>query len=298
MKRPLVAALALVGLAVVSAAVYLLSRDDGPQGAPTERTLVISTALSPRVHLFGDPVVAEVRLFFDRRRVRADTVRVSPIFRPYEAGTPARSRSDSGQLTQVRYRYSLRCLARACAPRGARRERQLPAVRVFYFLRDERTRAAAVAEWPSLTATSRLGAADLQQPRWRADLRRLPEPAYAFNPAGLAALLLALAVGLLVLSWTLGRRAIEWSAAGAEADDRPARAPLAEAVALVRDACSDGFTPRARLALERLARELERAGHGRAGGDARRLAWSPERPSQADVERLAQEVERMPETDE
>lgn len=283
-------------LVLVLVAAWLGRDDDGVSRRDlTRRSMEIATTISPRVHLFGDPVVAEVRLMFDRRRVRPDDIRVDALFEPYEAGTPKRSRQDSGRLTEVRYRFLLTCLTRACAPRGARRERQFPPVRVFYSLRDIRARTNDIAEWPSIAATSRLGVSDVQQARWRADLRRLPPPSYAVSPGALAAVLFGLALALLLLAAALTRRAIVSSTrAGAELAAAPAAAPIAQAVALVREACADGFTSRARLALERLARELEHAGHARPSSDARRLAWSPERPSRADVERLAEDVEHLP----
>jgi hypothetical protein len=295
MRRLWLLPLAAVGIAV-AVGVALLARggeDDSRQ--TTRRMMLITTSISPRVHLFGDPLVAEVRLLFDPDRVRSDDIRIDAVFDQYSGESPKRSRRDAGDLTEVRYRYTLGCLTRACLPRGARRENRFPPVRVNYTLKEIRQRATAIAEWPSLSVASRLGAFDLQQARWRADLRRIPSPSYLLGPSATAGILFALALGLALAAGVMARRALVFGDAGVvEEEDGPTRSPLEQAIALTREACADGATGQTRMALERLARELELVGHAVPGAQARRLAWSPGRPSRGEVERLVSEVDELP----
>jgi hypothetical protein len=92
-----------------------------------------------------------------------------------------------------------------------------------------------------------------------------------------------LGAGLLAV-WALGLRPRRAGAAVAAVEDVP---PLERALALAREASVNGSGADGRKALERLARELGRAGLEELGGRARRLAWSPAAPTAAAVEELA-----------
>jgi hypothetical protein len=287
---PLALAAAAVGAIV---GVLALGRDEDALPAPGrfDRTISIRTSIEPRVHLFGDPVTAHVDLRFDKRRVRPDNVVLDVLFRPYEQiGPERRQRSDVGEIARIRVSYPLQCLARACSPGAPRRELRFPPLRVQYVLRDVRARATGTAEWPPVDVASRLGAFDIQEARWRADLDP-PPVTYRASPGWIAvglggsALALALAAGL--LAWRLLERRAEAEEEAVPVETRPPLERALEHVALVS---ANGVLPERRRALERLARELERVEEPLLAARARRLAWAPGQPDRADVDGLTAEV--------
>jgi hypothetical protein len=143
-----------------------------------------------------------------------------------------------------------------------------------------------------VSVASQLSRADLQQARWRAN-RDLPAVSYAIAPGTLAALLAVAAVLALLGAATAGapllareRAGPEWDGAVAE-DGLP---PLEHALATVRRVFDSGEVPDRRRALERLSRELGRAGESELAERARGLAWSPDPPSPGEVDTLAADV--------
>ena len=205
---------------------------------------------------------------------------------------PKVERAESGDLVHLRYTYRLLCLDRRCATGSPRTDVALPPLRVFYSLADIRQRANDSAQWPTVSVASQLARADLQQARWRAN-RDLPAVSYAIAPGTLAVLLAVAGVLALLGAATVGaplvareRAAPEWDGAAAE-DGLP---PLEHALATVRRVFDSGEVPDRRRALERLSRELGRAGEPHLAERARGLAWSPEPPSPDEVETLAADV--------
>jgi hypothetical protein len=287
-------ALALAALAVGAiVGVLALARreSDTPQPSRFDRTLAIRTSLEPSVHLFGDPVTAHVDLRFDGRRVRPETVSLDTLFRPYEqVGPERRERRDVGDTVHLRISYPLQCLGRPCSPGAPRRQIRFPPIRVMYVLRDVRARATDTAEWPPVDVTSRLGAFDIQEARWRADLEP-PPVGYRASPGRLAAglggsaLLLALAGSL--LAWRLLERRADEEADEAPVETRPPLERILEHVGLVS---ANGAAPERRRALERLARELDRAGQPALSARTRQLAWAPGHPEPTEIQRLVSDV--------
>jgi hypothetical protein len=289
-----VLALALAAAATgVIVGVLLLGRGDDETAAPSrfDQTIRITTSLEPRVHLFGDPVVAHVNLRFDKRRVRADRIFLDALFRPYEqTGPERRERRDVGDTVLMRVSYPIQCLARACSPGGPRRQIRFPPVRVQYLLRDVRARATGTAEWPPVDVASRLAAFDIQEARWRADLDP-PAVSYRAGPgwlaAGLGGSALLLAVAACLLAWRLLERRPEEEADAVMVETRP---PLERALEHVNLLSANGATPERRRALERLARELDRVEQPTLAVRVRRLAWAPGSPNWNEVERLTAEI--------
>jgi hypothetical protein len=287
-------ALALAAVAVGSiAGVLVLSRNDDETRQPGrfDRTISVRTSLEPRVHLFGDPVTAHVDLRFDKRRVRPDNIVLDVLFRPYEqVGPERRERSDVGETARLRISYPLQCLARACTPGGPRREIRFSPVRVQYVLRDVRARATDTAEWPPVDVASRLGAFDIQEARWRADLDP-PPVSYRVSPgwlaAGLGGSALLLALGACLLAWRLLERRPDEETGAVPVETRP---PLERALEHVGLLSANGSMPDRRRALERLARELERVEEPTLATRARRLAWAPGQPERTEVDHLTADV--------
>ena len=293
-KRVLLLLAAAVVLGVV-AGLLLQSRNEPGSAAARGRTMAISTRLEPRVQLFGDPVAARVDLLFDRRRVlsAANKIRIEAPFSPFEVvDAPTVERAESGDLVHVSYTYRLLCLDRRCATGSPRTDIQLSPVRVFYSLADIRARANDSAQWPAVSVASQLTRADLQQARWRAS-RDLPAVRYTIAPGTLAALLGLAAVLALLGAAVVGgalfaaKRSIAEPGPEAADDGLP---PLDHALAAVRRVFDSGEVPDRRRALERLSRELGRAGEPQLAARARELAWSPEPPASEDVDALMQAV--------
>ncbi|HEY8628774.1 MAG TPA: hypothetical protein VIL56_10695 [Gaiellaceae bacterium] len=294
MKRVLLLLAAAVALGV-AAGLLLQSRNDQSLRPSRGRTMSISTSVEPRVQMFGDPVTARIDLLFDRRRVlpAADKIRIDAPFSPYEiVGGPKLERAESGELVHLRYTYRLLCLDRRCTTGGPRTDVQLPPLRVFYSLADIRQRVNDSAEWPTVSVASQLTRADLRQARWRAN-RDLPAVSYAIAPGALGALLAAASLLALLGSAAVGAPLFARERAAPEDRDAVAKdrlSPLDRALATVRRVFDTGEVPDRRRALERLSRELGRAGEPELAARARGLAWSPDAPSLGEVDALAADV--------
>ena len=286
----LVAAAVALGLAAGLAALAL--RDGTPVATSppsSERAVRVEAAVAPRVSLFGDPVVASVDVLFDRRVVRPESVGIDASFEPWKPqGTAPPARSESGDLVRLSYRITLTCAAIECLPAGSAQQFQFPSGQVHYGLRVQPGRVVDTFTWQTFQIVSRVTEEEVDAARWRADLRTLPAVSYRISPGTLGALLLGAAgllglAGVLLALRALPPRAVR--AAEQDAADPPTR--LEQALELAREtAATNGGSPEARKALERLARELGGAGLPRRADEARRLAWSTAQPSRADVEAL------------
>lgn len=295
--RPLafVALAALVG--AVAGAIILRARDsEPPPGRGSGPSVRATTSIAPRVQTFGDPVTAAVDMVFDRRVVAPDSIRIDARFAPWEQVGPARRvQTDAGNLVRQRYLFTLACVTTECAPSSDKEQVELESARIVYTLREIRSRAVTPIQWPSFDVVSRLGPFDVEQARWRADVRTLPAVSYAVRPRVLAALLgalaLLLAAAAAVLVWRLLPRGRPAPAEAEPADVTPLDRAL-DAVALTS---ANGSSPQQRKALERLARELGVVGQPALAGRARRLAWSPERPGAGELDELQRDVRSIQE---
>jgi hypothetical protein len=259
------------------------------------RLMSVRTSISPRSAQFGDPLVAVVDILFDRRHVdpRTKAIRIDAPFEPYEqVGSPVVLRTDVGDLVRLRYRYVIDCLAPRCVPNGERREVELPPVRVFYNLKEIRSRANDSADWPTIQVGSRVSEFAVAGARWRASVDP-PIATYRMSPGTLGAVLVAASALLVLAAAALGYRLLAPAAAEPELVPVGSEAPpLERALAGVRVAFSNGAVSEQRKALEALARELGRVERDDLAARARRLAWSPARPPASEVERLTEEAER------
>ena len=287
-----VAAAAGVALVVIVAVLLLGRRDDDGSAAPPPRTVAsVRVDVTPRVHAFGDRIVAEVVAVVDRELVVPASIQVTARFDPYELAAPIESETaETGRLLRVRYRYTIDCLSEECTPSETTPVIEFPTGRVAYRYRGTSGRAGQPIRWPLVTVTSRVGRAELESARWRADPKLVPDASYRTSPGVLAGVLLAASLALLLLAGTIGWRLFGPRvrvAAEAEADTRP---PLERALELARLASQNGSTPDRRKALERLARELGGVGLRDLADRARTLAWSPAGPSADAVEQLTRDA--------
>ncbi len=228
-------------------------------------------------------------VLFDRRVVRPESVGIDADFEPWkQQGSAPPARSESGDLVRLSYRITLTCATIECLPTGLAQQLQFPSARVHYGLRVRPGRIVDTFTWQPFQVVSRVTEEEVDAARWRADLRALPAVSYRISPGTLGALLLGAAgllglAGVLLALRTLPSRARH--AAEDDVADPPTR--LEQALELAREtAAANGGSPEARKALERLARELGEAGLPRRADEARRLAWSTDQPSRAEVEAL------------
>jgi hypothetical protein len=286
-------AAAVVGIVV---GVIVLGGDDRASElteeelALTRARVRVSGKLEPQTHMFGEQVTATLEAVFDPRRVRAGSVRVEPGFNPYEVVRETRTESAAGDLTRVRFEYVLQCLRPGCTPSRDKRQFDFPLTSIFYTLVGV-GQSQETLQWPPFQVVSRLGAFDLDQPRWRAETRRVPDATFRASPLAIAvglfagaALLVGAAVALVAVARP--RRAAE----AEEVAEVRERTPLDRALELVEAHSRNGTSPEGRKALERLARELKQVGHEALAGKARRLAWSPAQRSNGDVTEFTRTV--------
>jgi hypothetical protein len=274
---------------------------------PEGRFLASRQTVSPRVHLFAEPIVARVDVIVDTDRYDADRIRLVTQFKPYEEqGDPVVKRRDSGRYTHLSYEYRLRCLVYECLEEvgggppeiqpggippppgsqaggfGERNTTRFDAARIVYDDPEKGDRTVQNVSWPDVQSVSRLNYGDVSSGGvsgigfpFEASVTPLPEASYRVSPNLLGAGLIAGALLLLALPAALTVRALrrEEEVVG---DEEPELSPLEKALVLVEWARERHESER-REALEALAVELDEQGSPLAS-DARRLAWSPTPP--------------------
>jgi hypothetical protein len=297
-RRPLVTVAVIAGLAIfVGAVTLLLDARKGDGGAvatrPRASVSVVSAAIRPATHHFGEPVVAELVVVADKSLVDPSTVRVNPDFTPYEPIGPRQvERTETATSVRWRFRFPLRCLRDGCAPDGARRTIELPGAGVLYQFRTE-GRGTAIVDWPSFDVTARVPDDALAPENWRAEVASLPAVTYARSPTTLAAGLLGgsfvfALIGLGLVWWlTRPKETLEQE----QLQEEPERlTTLERALQLAREAALDGDSPERRKALERVARELGDRGLPDLADRARALAWASGAASAVAVDDLARDA--------
>lgn len=298
MRRALVPLAALAAAVVVGSAIGLVlharGAGVGPSvSAPRASMTVVRTSVSPSVHHFGEPVVAELVVVADKKLIDPGSVRVNPDFTPYDPIAPRRTeRTENATSVRWRFRFSLRCLREGCASEGPRRTIEFPGTGVVYRFRSSPGPSSALVDWPSFEVSARVPEDALAPERWRADVTTLPAVG-ARSTTTLAAGLLggsfAFALLGLGLVWWLVRSrelpALEVVEAAAER-----LPPLDQALQLARAAALDGDSPERRKALERVARELVTHGLTGLADRARALAWASGPANPAAVDELSREA--------
>jgi hypothetical protein len=264
-------ALCLTGLAVAAALVLPGAFRTGARQRP-----LIQASLTPRTHLFGQPVIATVE-------VPAGSS-VKARFTPYRIVGRATVR----KRATVLYRFTLQCLGPACvgAP-GAEQEIPLPPARIGL-----PNGKRLEGHWPPLRVASRLGPNDLDMPTPRGDFSA-PERGGPDRARGLGLLAGAgaalIAGGLLGVLWLAPRRLPfrlpERRVNGSLSD-------LQYALVVTRLAAGGGPDDR-RAALESLAVALDQEGHRDLAAEARSLAWSPGPPRGDAVRKIAASARRL-----
>jgi hypothetical protein len=253
----------------------------GPAAAA--ETPLPTTTLGPSPALFGDRITATVSVVVDRSA--ASVVRVVADFGPLDVlAGPVRERVDRGTHATLRFSWEVACLSEDCVPTRSSRQIVLPPVRLV-------GAAPATVPWPPLTVVGRVSVKDAAAatPPFRLETQ-LPRPTYRVSPAGLPLALDFLAAALVLAGVLLVARELVRRRRRREEARLAALSPLERALLYAREAEQRGPVDR-RKALGLLARVLG----GRAeslAGTASELAWSPHKPSPAQVESLVGDVER------
>lgn len=299
------------------ALLLLLAPATGRAALPDGRAIAVVTSLSQDVHLFAEPVVARVLVIVDSKEFAPERVRVVTNFGPYEiVGRVERTRRTIGDVVEMRYAATLRCLVAACvAPRYAtvlgeqesgRPERYTYRFRpaeILYERPSGRAELLLQRPFPALEVVSRINTAQVEavdplDESGLADPARAssytaslepPSPTYRISPQALAGIAFALAGVLLVFpAWLTGRVVVaRWGAVR-----RPRQlSPADRALLLVEWASriQDGDADR-RRALEALADVLEQKGEGRLADTARTQAWATDAPDPTRSKELAREA--------
>lgn len=260
-----IAAVLALGAAAASAAATAAGPGDG---------LSFRASVSPRTHLFGDPITAEVQAIAPAAAAAGMTIKTD--FAPYTIVGPVEvERVPAGAVTEVRWRWHLECLTRPCLPGETQRRVVFGPARIRVPV-DGRSELAT-ATWPIVIVRSRLGPEDRARPEQRASIYPVGEPTLRIGPATLervlwgAAVVVALAALALLLPFA---RRIPRPRRGF---DRMGSAE--RALVLTRRAAGRDDPGRRRTALERLGRELGRSGSPELADEATRLAWAESPPA-------------------
>jgi hypothetical protein len=235
-------------------------------------------SLLPGDPQFGDPVVATIEVFVDRRRVDPDRVQVRAAFAPFAVTASSRSVRRMGAVSIVRISDELECLVAACVPKGDSGTFRLPPARVTY------PGGRLLAAWPTLRIHARVSAAAVQRPMLRVGPSQA-HASYRVRPGVLGWLLLSVGIvsalgGLALLAW-VALRSVPFARRrhGTEVDQI-----LHELMNGLR-----GNPDGSRLALEQLARELEQLDEP-LSFESRVLAWARQDPEPEAIADLAQRV--------
>jgi hypothetical protein len=281
-SRAQAGAVVLVVVLAAAAAFVLATRSDERRPVAARDAVTVHTSLGPRAAQFGDRIVARAELLVDPSRVDPDDVKVAADFSPYRiVGAPAVSSRGEGNLTELRYRWSIDCLDRACLPRETARRFVFAPVRAHY------AGGLATAAWPALRVDTRVGAQDLERPGLRFDVLPLPRTTQMVSPGTLhLVLLVGSALALLLAALLLVPEAMALVPSYRRVDRRT---PLERALAHVRLSRAHE-EPRRRRALERLAREVD---DPELGTQIRELAWSPPGPEDHEMDRVADQATRQ-----
>ena len=274
-------------------------RDDRAVKGPvlTNDLIAVRADVSPHEHLFGDRLTGRVDVLLDRAFIKPETVQVAENFNPFRVdGKAKREREDLGDTTHLVFTYALTCQRGGqCLPPAEGRTYELPEVRVSYIVTEIGDRQTTRVPLATLTESSRLGGANVNEPAFRADARETPAPTYRVSPTllavgalGVAGLLVLGALVLLVPLVPLGivQRRLEARRARRRTD-------LERALAHLRAIAPEGRSENLRPALERLASELRRADSDELARQTRGLAWAEPPPVERAIGGLSDDVEKV-----
>lgn len=125
-------------------------------------SVVITTALTPHVSLFGDQVRAVAMVTVDKDVIDPGNLTFRTDFLPYRiVSEPRITKTSYGSTTAVRYETVLECLGSQCPPFDNQSHIRFKDLVVRYREHGVASAKAAVASWPALTVRSRLLVQDI-----------------------------------------------------------------------------------------------------------------------------------------
>jgi hypothetical protein len=252
------------------------------------RPLVALGAELPSTHLFGDRIRATLTVAVNPALADPESLRADARFPPYRVVEVAAGRTGEGRggRVVVRYAYLLECLEPDCLPSDDAIE--FPDARIEYRASGGIEAEPLSVEWPEVGVVSRLSEQDLEQPQFRASAPAAETGGAGLAAWGLAAAALLVLAGGILLAWLLSRAAPQAAPVLVSPGDR---SPLEAAFAVLERPAARSAEER-RVALDALARSLERSGRRELAARARRLAWLPSPPPPRAVEELMAAVRR------
>jgi hypothetical protein len=297
MKRAVVVGAVLTALAVAAPAGATIPPTPGGSVLGKNLPLKVYASVDPAVHLFGDPITAQVAVVADRKWVAPSNVHVIVHFHPYQPiAPPTLVRASNGRLLQLTWTWKLRCLTAKCLPvtktSDLARVFQFSPAHVEYVAPTGQVRYSLNARFERIAVLSELSPAEVtdlgnQQLKWYSHLTPLPAPRYRVSPSHLFWLSLALAAVLAATGLALAGR-WAWQFRPARAAQAPLRgSSLERALTLFFWARAHDDETLQRKALERVADELPYDVHD-LSETARALAWSEETPEEEDVQDISE----------
>ena len=243
MKRVRVAIVAALAVAVPGPGVADAA---GPGDA-----LSFRASVTPRTHLFGDPVTADVQAVAPTEAAAGMTIKTD--FAPYVIVGPVEV-TRPGE-TQRRVVFGP---AKITVPVDGKSE-------------------LATATWPIVIVRSRLGPEDRARPEQRASIYPVGDPTQRIGAATLERILWVAAIVVAVAAFALMLPFVRRIPRPRRGFERLGSAQ--RALVLARRAASRDDPSRRRTALERLGRELGRSGSPELAEEAPRLAWAESPPA-------------------
>jgi hypothetical protein len=296
MKRALAVASVLTALVVAAPAGARVPSVEGGSVLGRNLPLKVYASVDPAVHLFADPLTAQVAVVADRKWVAPANLRVVTHFRPYEpAGPPTVVRSSNGRLLQMTWTWHLRCLTVECLPVTKRSDVshifKFSPAHVEYLSPTGQVRYSIDARFQRIAVHSQLSPSEVaalqhQALNWYYQLTPLPAPRYRASPDLLFWLAVALAAVLGATGLALAGR-WAWQFRPARAETKAPSSSLERALTLFFWARAHDDETLQRKALERVADELPFDVHD-LSETARALAWSEETPEEEDVQEISE----------
>jgi hypothetical protein len=290
--------LALVLTAAAIAVAILVGRTDSAKDEPRSLTApadgaVVETTVSPSRALFGDRLVAELRVTVDRSRVDPDSVAVSAEFEPFDLVGPALVEvREAGPAAVVSLRFPIQCVRRECIPEQGTLGVLIAPADVQWAWTGRAALGTTEATWPEIAIGGRVDPAAGGSVEPQISSLDPGEVTYGIDPALLRWLLLGVACAMLLLAGGTGA-VLLLRAAPSRPDPVEALGgfSLADALQALEQA-GEGDMRGRRAALDRLAELVDELELDGLGPEVSRLAWSSEPPSAAAIADIAAAVRR------
>ena len=284
--RLLAIGLILVAAAAAALVIVLVDRPRST-ARPLDDPITIKRSLSTSAVLFGDPVETEVDVYSNDARIAARSVRVSTTFKPYRVAARSVERRHQDDVTLLRTRISLECLAQACLPpRGKARVIRFPPLAVTYSSEGRERRI--LVPWEPLQVSSRLPV-DNKARVGIVDSAPPLEPQFERSPETLPTLFLLMAVVLGLAGAALVVAAL-WPPAYLTQRRRRRLSPLERSLQQVEAAAQGDDEIARRRTLDDLATHLSEIPSPSLEVRTRALAWGQGPPDAEALARLAEQV--------